>query len=519
MKMTGHHKQKGNLVAAAVIIVVALAAFGISVIRTVSSTSVSSSLALQGYQTTYLAESGLEYGSLQIKNIIDINNPTVYCDGSWKSTQTLGEGQFHFKCTLYVPNMITTTAAISNSSLVIPVSSLTNVAPVGRVQIDSEKMDYVDTSTNAIVCGTAPCLVVKKRGANNTTAAPHSANALVMQAQLVIESEGAVPTLTAPTAKKILQKAIAFTTLTYTNGWAVGKNGSVFRRINNQWQSTSVSPSTSSNFNGVTCSSSVDCWIAGDSEKLYHWNGSAWTEFSGANFNGTGVMLKTITCTSAVDCWVGTSNKDVYHWDGISWNFSDDLSEVPNSIACVGSNFCIVVAKDGNIYKWNGTSWSTMSSGTSRDLNGVSCPTSSTCFAVGDDGRILKMSGSSWSAESSPTSHDLITVSCSNANNCWAFGTNRDRNAHYSVGTWKIETVAISNKQINGVYCPTYNECFLAVNKLDAFDALIGRWDGVSWGNDSVQSGAAQDLYAVTTDNTPSTVLQFENIAWREVFN
>lgn len=516
--MIGRYKQRGNLVAAAVIIIVALAAFGISVIRTVSSTSVSSNLALQGYQITYLAESGLEYASLQVKNNVDINNPAIYCDGAWKTTQSFGEGQFHFKCTRYVMN-IATAAAISNSALVIPVSSLTNVAPVGRVQIDSEKIDYVDTSTSAAVCGTAPCLVVKKRGADNTIAAAHGASVGISQAQLVIESEGAVPTLANPTAKKVFQKAIAFTTSTYTNGWAVGKSGSVFRRINGQWQSTSVSPSTSSNFNSVTCSSASDCWIAGDNEKLYRWNGSAWTEYTGASFNGSGVVLKTITCISATDCWVGTSNKDVYHWDGTSWSFSDDLSEEPNSIACVGSNFCIVVAKDGNIYKWDGATWSSMSSGTSRDLEGVSCPASSTCFAVGDDGRILKMSGGSWSAQSSPTSHDLLTVSCSDANNCWAFGTNRDRNAHYSAGTWKTETVAISNKQINDVYCPTYNECFLAVNRLDASDALVGKWDGVSWGNDSVQTGSAQDLYAVTTDNTPSTVLQFENIAWREVFN
>jgi len=46
------------------------------------------------------------------------------------------------------------------------------------------------------------------------------------------------------------------------------------------------------------------------------------------------------------------------------------------------------------------------------------------------------------------------------------------------------------------------------------------KWNGVSWGNDSVQSGSgAQNFYAVTTDNTGSTVTHFENIAWREVFN
>lgn len=518
MKTAGRYKQKGNLVAAAVIIIVGLAAFGLSVIRTVSSTSVSSSLAMQGYQTSYLAESGLEYGSLQIKNNINLSNPAVYCDGAWKTTQTFGEGQFRFKCTQYVP-AVTTSAAITSTSLVIPISATTNVAPIGRVRIDSEQIDYSDVSTSATVCGTAPCLVVKNRGVNNTLATAHGALAAIVQSQLVVEAEGAVPSIASPTAKKTLQKAIALNTLSYTNGWAVGRDGAVYRRYNNQWQRYNVSPSTMYDFNAVTCSSATDCWVAGNGEKLYRWNGTAWTEYTGASFNGTSVALTTVTCVSATDCWVGTGNKDVYHWDGVNWSFSDDLSEVPNSIACVGTNFCIVVAKDGNIYKWDGASWSTMSSGTTRDLNSVSCPSSSMCIAVGENGKILKMTGSTWSSESSPISQDLITVSCSDINNCWAFGTNRDRNARYYYGTWQTQTVAISNKQINGVYCPSYDQCFLAVNRLEANEALIGIWNGLTWGNDFVLSGSAEDLLAVTTDHTASTTIEFENIAWREVFN
>jgi hypothetical protein len=519
MKKTTRLRQSGNLVAAAVLIIVALAGFGLSVIRTVSSTSASSTLALEGYQTLYLAGSALEYGSLQVKNNIDTNNPTVYCDGAWKTTQTFYDGEFRFKCTQYVPS-ITTTATITASSMVVPISSATNVAPLGRVQIGSEQLDYSAVSTDATICGTAPCLVVKQRGSNNTSAAAHATGSAATQAQLVIEAVGAIPTIASPFAIKTVQKAIAVTKLSYTNSWAVGEDGAVFRKVNSQWQSYALSPSTTNTLNSVTCLSSSYCWMVGDNTTMYQWNGTTWSSYTGATFSGgSTISLKKMTCVSTSDCWLITSNNDAYHWDGANWSLSSHFSFTLRGISCSGSNFCLVVGTNGNVYKWDGASWAAMSSGTTQDLNAVSCPNNALCYAVGEGGVIRKMSGTTWSSQASPTNKDLLSVSCGDTANCWAFGTNRDRNANYAGGVWQNKTVAISNKQINDVYCFSFNQCFLAVDRLDAFDALIGIWNGSTWGNDLVQAGAAKNLMSVTTDSTLTTTLQFENIAWRQVFN
>jgi Tfp pilus assembly protein PilX len=167
MKLARH--QKGSLMLTAVIIIVILGAFGAVAIRTLTSNSISSSLAMAGLQTYYIAESGLEYGALDIKNNINLNSPATFCDGNWKTpSQTFGNGQFRYNCAQYIPSGVTITATITASSMIVPISTTTGMAPSGWITIGSEQIDYSAISTSTAICGTSPCLIVKKRSISNT---------------------------------------------------------------------------------------------------------------------------------------------------------------------------------------------------------------------------------------------------------------------------------------------------------------------------------------------------------------
>jgi len=246
--------------------------------------------------------------------------------------------------------------------------------------------------------------------------------------------------------------------------------------------------------NDVTCVTSSDCWAVGyyheppnetDHTLMQHWDGNAWTIVSSPNVGTGNNHLNGITCTSSSDCWAvgyasltnGTRQTLIEHWDGTSWavvispNTNAAQNNVLFEVTCVSASDCWAVgyyntsniALPGNfqtlVERYDGTSWSIVSSpNTSATadnvLFGVTCTSSSDCWALGyyEVGQLSQTliehwdgTTQTWSIVSSPNasfqSNLLAGVTCTSASNCWATGYS------YSV---TVQT-------------------------------LIERWDGTSW--------------------------------------
>jgi hypothetical protein len=224
--------------------------------------------------------------------------------------------------------------------------------------------------------------------------------------------------------------------------------------------------------NGLSCASPTSCLAVGYSFTTSatagvteHWDGSAWTDFSGP-------IIDAVSCVAATGCTgvgrVETPPPDanesvvVAHWGGASWipvatlasgDIEDD-SYGPLQISCVGAS-CMVAGgvsddladifpvawhRDGGT--WSATPTPSLGGYASGDryyFQGVSCAGRGRCTAVGSllgsnvgSGYVNlaeRWNGSAWAVQSTPPNPPaasgfpfLVAVSCADGRNCLAIG-------------------------------------------------------------------------------------------------
>jgi hypothetical protein len=191
--MSAPRRQSGALmiVAIVLIVVISMMATALSSMGAANTQSVSGHM--QSDSALQVAQAGLEDAIFQY-------GQGTACASLVNTNVTIGAGSFTTSGTQY-PSATTASslsAAVSvttptNIPVTVTTGAIANYAPHGRIMIDSEEIDYSAISTSASVCGTAPCFVVWRRGANNSTAATHALGAAVIQSnQCVIRSTGTV---------------------------------------------------------------------------------------------------------------------------------------------------------------------------------------------------------------------------------------------------------------------------------------------------------------------------------------
>ncbi len=194
--------QSGALLVAAVVLVLIV----VAMVTAMSFLSVSdigaSGSHMSSAQAYFISRSGLHRATFQYKS-------GTACDAtSNQNNLAVGAGDFSTTFTAYPTGATTATLSANISSspsvIVIPVTNLTNFAGHGSIIIDSEVIYYSGTSTQASVCGTAPCFYGATRGAAGSTAAAHSSGAAVSQpSQCLIRSTGV-----AGAARRILESVV-----------------------------------------------------------------------------------------------------------------------------------------------------------------------------------------------------------------------------------------------------------------------------------------------------------------------
>lgn len=179
--------------------------------------------------------------------------------------------------------------------------------------------------------------------------------------------------------------------LSNTSGWVVGAGGNV-RKYNgasvSDWSVVSFPVGT--NINTVYGIAENNVWAAGDTGRIFHWDGSAWTVSQDTGSQTWGGM----SILSNKEGWLVGTGGNIYRFDGTAWNpYTNTGSDTWQRIYMINPVRGWAVGNTGRIIRWNGSSWISDVSGTNRTLFGVGFSlVGSTIngFAVGTNGTILK---------------------------------------------------------------------------------------------------------------------------------
>jgi hypothetical protein len=276
--------------------------------------------------------------------------------------------------------------------------------------------------------------------------------------------------------------------------------------------SPNFSSAPNNELNGLSCTSSTNCWAVGDynldnstgsKTLIEQWNGKSWNTVSSPNQSGdSGDQLNSVYCVKSSDCWAvgggegfGTSML-IEQWNGSSWQLetSSSVTGVGDllSVTCTSSSNCWAVGDSNQsqnsnnslVEHWNGSAWTATSTPDSTQgyLDSVTCTSSSNCFTVGDinnnDGSnslAEQWNGSTWSRTTTPNpngyENSFSDVECESSSNCMAIGLSNSTTAtNFIVTSW------------NGT---SSSNCWIVGNQsttLSGPTTLIGlHWNGSTW--------------------------------------
>ena len=226
--------------------------------------------------------------------------------------------------------------------------------------------------------------------------------------------------------------------------------------------------------NAIACPASSACMAVGHKTisgpynaqpYVARWNGTTWTESSVAKPQGSNESeFLGLSCVTSSDCWaVGYYGLEwVYkglaeHWNGTSW--SEQTLPAPagainpsvGSVSCPTTNFCVAVGgyqtsagKHASFAaRWNGTSWQAEVlpelGGTSSYVTSVSCAAAGACEAIGGGGYqggptfAERLESGVWTVQATPAPSGwtwengaIKAISCAAEKECMSVGTVAD---------------------------------------------------------------------------------------------
>jgi hypothetical protein len=505
-------RERGFLLILAVILIAVSAAFSVVMLTLVTGGAQSGALDSVSSQAFLTAESGLDRATNALLTPTLANRlacnaltgnaaVTDVSVGGGRYIVTGGAGVYAAGATLTVAAGVADTA--------FTVSSTAGYAARGRLLIDREVVNYTGTTPTSFV-GLA-------RAADGTTAAAHAIGARLGQDQCTITSQGGVPDLTAPEARRTTSHAVQL-----QEGWAVGPR-------------TGGGGFTAQNLNAIYCSPSANwCWAVGNAGAIGYWDGANWTAVA----SPTGQALFGVSCSAANNCWAvgtranATSTGWVFlRWNGTVWNLTNSTNPAINAqnltaVHVVSATEAWTVGNPGAagqrpmILVWNGAQWSLSIAGLpaiNTLLNAVTCIAGNTCWTVGNNSggelTLRRVAPGNWQRigpVASADNRNLRGLACTGVNDCWSVGVaggTADRwpwLIRWNGAAWSnYDSSALNlNAQLNAVTCVDPTNCF-AVGSIIGNNFTILRWNGASWANQSFTDATyRQNLNGVACVNS-----------------
>ncbi|MCK4407477.1 MAG: T9SS type A sorting domain-containing protein, partial [Bacteroidales bacterium] len=202
-----------------------------------------------------------------------------------------------------------------------------------------------------------------------------------------------------------------------TNGWAVGKNGTILYFNGTEW--SEQTSGTNENLNGIHFLDAANGWAVGDSAKILFYNGTEWSEQSSGIYND----LNSVQFLDETNGWAVGDSARILFYNGTEW--SEQSSEVTKdlySLFFLDYNNGWAVGKSGMILYFNGSSWTKQESPISKDLYAVSFIDIENGYIFGKDGKMLKYDKNEWINNTSGTEEAINCISIYNSENGLAVG-------------------------------------------------------------------------------------------------
>ena len=245
----------------------------------------------------------------------------------------------------------------------------------------------------------------------------------------------------------------------------------------------------------VSCVHGTFCMLVGSAgqcgDAAVRWTGTAWVTATqglpaaGRHCNGSG-GLTDVSCVSSTRCLAAAPGDRLWSWNGAAWSpyaaaaLPKRLGAAFDAVSCATPTECAAVgsdARNGTLAAfWNGRKWtiSAKRQGNIRSspmLSGVSCVSASFCLAVGNDGYAddyaFAWEGSRWTNAKPPSgANDLGTVSCAAANACMV-QTDQPSAVFFDGAHWTPwgsvlpGTMGAGGAIIGGISCPSAQVCMI----------------------------------------------------------
>jgi len=183
---------------------------------------------------------------------------------------------------------------------------------------------------------------------------------------------------------------------------------------------------------GVWGRSANDVYAVGHGYKIWHYNGSSWSEEATVSTSS----LRSIWGCPEGEIFAVGFNGDIWHYDGSSWaKMTSPTTEVLYGVWGTSCDNVFAVGWGGTILHYDGSTWHMMTSGTADPLYGVWGTSCDNVFAVGWLGMILRYDGSTWQEMPSDAVHDLTGVWGTSSDDVFAVGSYSSI-FHYDGSSW-----------------------------------------------------------------------------------
>jgi len=279
------------------------------------------------------------------------------------------------------------------------------------------------------------------------------------------------------------------------DGWAVGRNpagNAIILRWSGTWPtgawSTVGAPIGALDLYGVALSSSTQGWAVGRGGTILRWDGAGWTLVTPSP---TTVNLFSVSIVGASDAWAVGAFSTIIHWNGASWTgpmVAPTTLIDYHAVQMISASYGWIAGNlnnngEGLLLRWDGIAWSPVRSYVTVNLNGISFISGGALgVSVGDAETIIYWNGSSWFAQTSPTFININDVYLVSSNDGWAVGRNGTI-FRWNGQSWNYyQTLPSSGVSLNGLFMRTSTDAWAVGNATNSLNPpTILRWNGVTW--------------------------------------
>lgn len=256
--------------------------------------------------------------------------------------------------------------------------------------------------------------------------------------------------------------------------------------------------------NGIACSALVEgaaVSMAGGSSQITNATPGAWCEITavGKVNDTTRTIVVEIDSGSSVSAWAIGQNGVLLQRIGTSWTtVTSGTTQNINAVHCADSSNCIAVGNNGTVLTLSGGTWSTTTISASEDYEGIACAPGNPnyCIVVGDrnNGVARFWNGASWSNRIN-FPEDLRAITCPTTI-CYAVGRNGFV-SRFNGTSWNTENSS-TNEDLEGVDCLSASECWAVGDRQGNRFTLTHRTGSTTWTEETLSNSARRNLNAAS---------------------